>query len=206
MSREVENKMIELNKIIDSHDNIIRRWEMTGLLEDIPDEEKADIAHLLHAALLYLSHDDVDANISVLFIPAILKIYEINKCVSIKFKVLELMLESAVWWAHKLRKLRKKSLREKLVAFFVKISILNLSSPNEKIESERIEEHVVEQVCIDYTEKFCRHGNAFPTSFNCGEPLNYCRECWVSNAEKKKCEHGKGMTAYCLPCNRINNA
>lgn len=180
--------MIKLNEIIEN-DDIITRWEMTGLLEDIPDEEKAAIAHLLHASALYLSGDDVDAKISALFIPMVRKIYGLNKCVAIKFKVLELMIESALYWGWKDREKSKISVWQKIIAFFVKISILSEKTDSDLVK--KIENAVVEQVCKEYVEKFCKHGNAMSVhDYNCG----------------KLCEHGKGMTDYCLPCNRVNNA
>lgn len=187
--------MIELNETSESDDDIITRWEITGLLEDIPDEEKASIAHLLHAATLHLSGDGVEGESASLFITTVRKIYSLNnKCVAIKFKVLELMLESALFWELKNNEKQKMSVWNKIIEFFGKISIVNLSSPSEEISvaiSQKIEDDVIEQVSKEYVEKFCMHGNAMSMhDSDCG----------------KLCEHGKGITDYCLPCNRINNA
>lgn len=200
--------MIKIHKITESDDNLITRWEMAGALDEIPDEEKATIAHLLHDAALYLTADDVEEKISILFIKTIRRIYSLNnKCVAIKFKVLELMLKSALYWGWKDHPKPKISVWNKVwnkvKAFFIKISILNLISPSEEISigkivtksdrefliEQKIGDDAIEQVSKEYVEKFCMHGNAMSVhDYDCG----------------KLCEHGKGMTDYCLPCNRIN--
>lgn len=173
-------KMIKIHKITESDDDLITRWEMAGVLDEIPDEEKAALSHLLHAAVLYLTADNVEEKISALFISTVQRIYALNKkCVAIKFKVLELMLESALYWGWKDhgKPMPKISVWNKVKEFFIKISPSGLGFRSEEISIEevftigqKIEADVIAQVSKEYVEKFCVHGNAMSVhDSDCGK-------------------------------------
>lgn len=200
--------MIKINKTTESDDSIIRRWEMAGLLEEVPDDKKADVAHLLHSALLFiigsmsnqLRDDTVTEELCGMLIPAVRKIYDINECVAINFTVLQTMLEETLT-----KNTPKVSGYGKIKMFFSKISLFN--SGCEVVDPLEI---TIAEVAKKYTLKFCSHGKRiidYCTARNL--PCDKIHESKIQKRQTihiKLCEHGKGITDYCLPCDRVNNA
>lgn len=82
-----------MNTITDSGDNIVTRWEMSGLLDDVPDKDRKALAHSLHACLLHLTDDEVEPQICGLLLPGIRRVYDMSKEVTIHFKELQKLIE-----------------------------------------------------------------------------------------------------------------
>lgn len=82
-----------MNTLTDSDDDIVTHWEMSGLLEDVPDEDRQNLAHALHACLLHLRGDNVDQQICGMLLPAIRRVYNMNKEIVTHFLSLQKLIE-----------------------------------------------------------------------------------------------------------------